>query len=115
VIAVLVVLSVILTAAVLYPAISDAAILWTLSGGAVLAIIVCGIILLLRNGRSQEIGGSVDSHIDRAAWRMPPLAQLSPPRLTIAKRAWLAVLRLYLAVASIMVVVRVVQIALGQS
>jgi hypothetical protein len=44
---------------------------------------------------------------------MPPLAQLAPARLTAAKRIWLAVLRLYLVAASIMVVVRVAQIALG--
>ena len=112
VIAVLIVLSVILTAAVLYPDISDAAILWTLGGGLILALIVGGIALLLR--RNGQIGHAADTDAVRATWRMPPLAQLAPALLTPAKRIWLGVLRFYLIVASIMVVVRVAQIALGK-
>jgi hypothetical protein len=45
---------------------------------------------------------------------MPPLSRLAPATLTTVKRMWLGVLRLYLVIASITVVVRVVQIALGQ-
>lgn len=108
-------LSVILTAAVLYPDISDAAILWTLGIGAVLAMVVAGITLPLRpNGQSRYGVEPADTRADRETWRMPPLGQLPPARLTSAKRTWLAVLRLYLIAASIMVVVRVVQITLGQ-
>ena len=114
VIAVLIVLSVILTASVLYPDISDAAILWTLGGGVALALIVAGsAVVLRRNGRNSSALDQAEAHADRATWRMPPLAQLAPARLTAAKRIWLAVLRLYLVAASIMVVVRVAQIALG--
>jgi NRAMP (natural resistance-associated macrophage protein)-like metal ion transporter len=111
VIAVLIILSVILTAAVLYPGISDAAILWTLGGGIVLAAIVAGVTLLLRrNGAPAE----ASTRADRMTWRMPPLHLLEPARLTGATRIWLSVLRLYLVVASVMVVVRVVQLALGR-
>ncbi|MBV8093379.1 MAG: divalent metal cation transporter [Acetobacteraceae bacterium] len=114
VIAALVILSVILTAAVLYPDISDAVILWTLGAGAVLAMIISGIGLLLRrNGGNRHAIHPRDARITRATWRMPPLGQLPPPRLTSATRIWLAVLRLYLVLASVMVVLRVVQIALG--
>ena len=112
VIAVLVILSVILTAAVLFPDISDRLILWVLGGGAVLASIAGGIGLRLRGSRREA--DPFISPARRTIWRMPPLEQLPPPRLTPATRIWLAVLRLYLAVASIMVVVRVVQIAMGQ-
>ena len=45
---------------------------------------------------------------------MPPLHLIEPARLTMATRVWLSVLRLYLVAASLMVVVRVTQIALGQ-
>lgn len=115
VIAALIVLSVVLTASVLYPDISNAAILWTLGGGAVLALVVSGIALLLRrSGGNQHAIDPLDSDANRATWRMPPLSQLLPPRLTTAKRWWLAALRLYLAAASIMVIVRVVQLASGQ-
>ena len=111
VIALLVVLSVILTAAVLFPDISDAAILWTLGGGLMLALIASGFGFL---GRQGEVNEAPDARQDRSSWRMPPLSQLAPARLTKAKRVWLSVLRLYLVMASIMVVVRVVQIAFGQ-
>jgi Mn2+/Fe2+ NRAMP family transporter len=115
VIAVLVVLSIILTAAVLYPDISDAAILWTLGGGMVLAVLVAGVAMLLRrNGRREDDGGEVITRADRITWRMPPLRLLEPARLTMATRIWLSVLRVYLVVASVMVVVRVTQLALGQ-
>jgi hypothetical protein len=107
------VLSVILTAAVLYPDISDAAILWTLGGGMLLALVIAGATLLLRKGR--PAAGAAEPGADRETWRMPPLSQLAPARLTTAKRIWLGVLRCYLVAASIMVVVRVVQIALGVS
>jgi Mn2+/Fe2+ NRAMP family transporter len=111
VIAVLIVLSVILTAAVLYPDIGDAVILWTLGGGIALALAVAAAAWVLQHNRADH-DVSVQA-ADRDNWRMPPLAQLAPARLTAAKRIWLGVLRLYLAAASVMVVVRVVQIALG--
>jgi uncharacterized membrane protein YbhN (UPF0104 family) len=115
VITVLVVLSIILTAAVLYPNISDAAILWTLGGGVVLALLVAGVVMLpRRNGRREDDGGEAVTRADRRTWRMPPLRLLEPARLTMATRIWLSVLRVYLVVASVMVVVRVTQLALGQ-
>jgi NRAMP (natural resistance-associated macrophage protein)-like metal ion transporter len=115
VVAALVVLSVILTAAVLFPDISDTAILWTLGGGTVLGLAVAaGAWLLRRRGSGAPAVAPTYAHANHASWRMAPLGLLPPPRLTIAKRTWLAVLRLYLAVATILVIVRVMQIALGQ-
>jgi NRAMP (natural resistance-associated macrophage protein)-like metal ion transporter len=115
VIATLVVLSIILTAAVLYPDISDAEILWILGGGAVLSLVVFAINRLLRRHGAEESAFELrGASLDRTTWRMPSLRQLPPPRLTTGVRVWLTVLRLYLAVASIMVVLRIVQIAMGQ-
>jgi len=51
----------------------------------------------------------------RVTWRMPPLDELAPARLTPAKKLWMIVLRGYLVVAVGMVVVRVVQLALSGS
>jgi Mn2+/Fe2+ NRAMP family transporter len=112
VIAVLVVLSVILTAAVLYPDISDRTILWTLAGGMLCALVVGGLAFLLRRNRRDD--RVADRNEDRNTWRMPPLAELAPARLTLAKRLWLGVLRFYLLAATIMVVVRVAQLALAR-
>jgi NRAMP (natural resistance-associated macrophage protein)-like metal ion transporter len=115
VIAVLVVLSIILTASVLFPDIGDAAILWTLGGGLILAVIVAGVSMLLRgNAGDEREAEGISHHANRMTWRMPPLRLLEPARLTMATRLWLLVLRLYLVIASVMVVVRVAQITFGQ-
>ncbi len=112
VIAILVMLSIVLTASVLYSNISGEQILWIVGGGSVLAVIATGVTLLLR-GRAMEPEVEVDRAL-RSSWRMRPLSQLAPVRLTGAKRVWMIVLRVYLLVAVGMVVVRVVQLALGQ-
>ena len=44
---------------------------------------------------------------------MPPLDQLAPARLTLASRVWMIVLRGYLVVAGGLVLVRIVELALG--
>jgi hypothetical protein len=57
-----------------------------------------------------------EAPIDRAlrpGWRMRPLTQLLPVRLTVATRIWMIVLRGYLLLAVGLVVLRVAQLALG--
>jgi len=110
VIAILVMLSIVLTASVLYPSITGEQILWIVGSGSSLAIIAAAVTFARR-------ATSVEPVVDRAlraAWRMRPLTQLMPARLTGAKQVWMIVLRLYLLVAVGLVVVRVTQIALGQ-
>ena len=112
VIAVLVTLSIILTAAVLYPDISDTQILWVLGGGAGLSVRGFVATWVLSRGEVAPVvavGGP-----PKLAWRMPALARLAPPRLTVATRVWMGALRLYLVMAVGMVVVRVLQLAFGQ-
>jgi Mn2+/Fe2+ NRAMP family transporter len=119
VIAVLVLLSVILTASVLYPDMSDAQILWILGGGTALGVLGLAGASALRRLRPEP--GTAALAPDRgradpmkATWRMPPLASLAPARLTLAQRIWMVVLRGYLVLAVCMVVVRLVQLALAQ-
>jgi hypothetical protein len=50
---------------------------------------------------------------DRDTWRMPPLNMLSGPLMSTGRKAGLAVLRGYLAIAMILVVVRIIQMAFG--
>ena len=49
----------------------------------------------------------------RDSWRMPPLAMLAKPAMSAGRKAGLTVLRSYLAIAMILVVVRLVQMAIG--
>ncbi len=111
VIAVLVLLSVVLTASVLYPDITGETILLILGGGGVAALIVAGITLLLGK-RAADLEPALDRAL-RPAWRMPPLPQLAPNRITGATRIWMVVLRGYLVVAVGMVLFRLVQLALA--
>ncbi|KUY94047.1 manganese transporter [Burkholderia territorii] len=107
---VLVLLSIILTASVMYPDISGEAIVDVLVGGTVLAIAgYLATVLIRRNKRVVEPG------IDRAlreTWRMPPLDSLEPQTMTVATRVWMAVLRGYLVIAVGLVIVKVVQMTL---
>ena len=112
-IAVLVVLSLILTAGVLYPDLGAHAILGILALGGV-ATLAGGVgFLLYRRQRVQNSPHPVFDQTARETWRMPPLALLSAPRLSTGERIGLTVLRTYLLIAMILVVVRVVQLALG--
>lgn len=52
------------------------------------------------------LAGAVD-------WRMPPLAELTRPVMSTGRKIGMGALRLYLAVAVILVIVKIVQVALG--
>lgn len=114
VIAALVMLSVILTAAVLFPSISDAQILGVLGGGSALAAVVT--VAVKAYERHQGIRPPVAWHFERSlrdSWRMPPLSQLAPARLSLLNRVWMGVLRLYLVVAAGLLVIKLIQLALS--
>ncbi len=107
VIAVLVLLSVILTASVLFPTIGAAAMLWILGGGSALALIGWVGLRLLTGGTAEAI-----DRRGRADWRMPPLDTLAPAMLGRGEKAWLGILRLDLVVAGGFVLVRIIHLAL---
>ena len=110
VIAVLVLLSVVLTAPVLYPDITGQTILWMLGSGAVAALVAAGTTLASDRGRPTA---PVLDRALRPTWRMPPLQELGLNQITGATRVWMVVLRGYLLVAVGMVVLRLVQLALA--
>jgi Mn2+/Fe2+ NRAMP family transporter len=109
VIVVLLMLSIILTASVMFPeAASEKVILSILGGGGILGVLVAmGVLLAGKKGRRTAIAAAVD----RAScnnWRMPPLGALPPPRLSIAVKTWMFVLRAYLVLAAGLVLIRIV-------
>ncbi|MBV8737319.1 MAG: divalent metal cation transporter [Alphaproteobacteria bacterium] len=109
VIAALVMLSIILTASVLFPDIGQRTIIAILAGGALFALAIAVTLLLVRReGRTIW----TDS-FGRMIWRMPPLHQLPPLRMTLLTRIWMIVLRGYLVVAGGLVLVRIVALATG--
>ncbi|MCH6468465.1 Nramp family divalent metal transporter [Sinomonas terrae] len=116
VIAILVILSVVLTAATLFPAIDGSAIIEILIGGVVVAVLAAaafGALRIRARARGQIAVGPAVDRSQRLTWRMPPLALLERPQLSLTRRLGLGVLWVYLIVAMVLVVVRVVQLALG--
>jgi hypothetical protein len=112
VVAVLVTLSVILTASVLFPAITAGQILDIVAtcGAASLLAALHALARRLRRGTPAAIPAD---RTGRDSWRMPPLALLSTPAMSTGRKVGMSALRLYLGVAMILVIVKIVQLALG--
>ncbi|MFM0015397.1 divalent metal cation transporter [Paraburkholderia sediminicola] len=118
---VLVMLSIILTASVMYPDITGEAIIEILAGGTLLAVVGYAATVTVRRLRLAPADAAASAVSDndqqfskeaRNTWRMPPLEELPAPQLTLSKRVWMGVLRGYLVVAVALVVVKVVQMTL---
>ncbi len=105
---ILVILSVVLTASVLFPDISGRQIEMILLVGALLGVLLAVVI-----GRVAALpaGAAVPSRDDRLNWRMPRSALADRPSLTPQVRVGLVVLRGYLLVAFLLVIVKVVEVA----
>jgi len=114
IIAILVMLSVILTASVLFPAITDSQILGVLIGGSALGIGVTVAVRLCE--RASGVIAPAQERMPaepRSQWRMPPLNQLPPARLTLMNRLWMGVLRAYLLIAASLLLMKLVQMAMA--
>ncbi len=109
VIAALVMLSIILTAATVFPSLGTTQILWILGIGTILTVAV-GVWMSLM--RSDDADAPSVDRTKQHEWQMPPLSSLPKARLTPLNRFWLIVLRAYLIVAVGLVVFRVTQLAL---
>ena len=110
VVAVLVMLSVILTASVLFPDMGENVIFGILAGGSILTIVTAIAVSTLGRNRSDDKSFASDAAL-RSVWRMPPLDELPVTRLTLLSRIWMFVLRGYLFVAGGLVLFRIFQLA----
>jgi Mn2+/Fe2+ NRAMP family transporter len=109
VIAVLVMLSVILTVSVIFRDVGSGFMLAVLGGGTAATVAAWFI---------SAVGRTRHAPIDRSGrsdWRMPPLSNLQRPKMALRERAWMGVLRLYLVIAGGLVLFRIVQLALARS
>jgi NRAMP (natural resistance-associated macrophage protein)-like metal ion transporter len=119
VITVLITLSVILTVSVVYPAITAGQIVMIAAGCAVLAL-AAGCWLLTRRRAAgtpaaiaEVLAQDAADVADRMTWRMPPLSELPAPVIRGARKVALVGLRGYLAIAMIMVIVKIIEVAIG--
>jgi hypothetical protein len=101
-------LSLILTVSVLVPGIAGMQIVGILIGGSVLA---AAIAVSAASAVSPRTSITPPRDPNRDFWRMPPLEQLPPARLSTLERVWLIVLRAYLVVAGGLVLIRTVTLA----
>jgi hypothetical protein len=113
VIAALVILSLVLTAAVLFSDISSAWIIGILVGGGLLFAAAGLTFVIFRHFRPVASSEVKIDRSRRASWRMPPLTLLAAPKLSAGSRIGLTVLRSYLLIATILVIYRVYQLAVG--
>jgi NRAMP (natural resistance-associated macrophage protein)-like metal ion transporter len=112
VVAVLVALSVILTASVLDPGITARQIM-------IILIVCCaaaalgGLAMVAWRLRAGTMAAVRVDRAGRENWRMPQLALLNRPRVPLGRKIGMSILRSYLAVATVLVAVKIVQLALA--
>jgi Mn2+/Fe2+ NRAMP family transporter len=150
VISVLITLSVVLVASVMFPAITANAIFSIMGGCAAVAVAIggCALVSARRTARATALAETAElaemtelapaaelvaatgagtaegvgepaadvvtaPAADKYSWRMPPLSELPTPVIKGARRVGLLGLRGYLAIAMIMVIIKIVETALG--
>jgi Mn2+/Fe2+ NRAMP family transporter len=106
----LVVLSVILTASVLFPGITGGQIMAVLAGGTALGLVL-GLYLALRSHGPAALTVPVEWQ-KRETWRMPALNRIGKPVISTPRKLGLATLRGYLLIAFALVVVKIVEVAM---
>jgi NRAMP (natural resistance-associated macrophage protein)-like metal ion transporter len=114
VVTVLIALSVILTASVLDPNITSRQMVFILVGCGGAAVLG-GLLFAahrLRPGGS-GLAAAVIDRTDRENWRMPQLALLHRPAVPLGRKIGMSILRSYLAVATVLVAVKIIQLALA--
>jgi Mn2+/Fe2+ NRAMP family transporter len=121
VVALLITLSLVLTASIAFPRISAGQIVAVLAACAGVTLLT-GAGLLARSGirgrrdRAAGIEAAAGPALDRAErerWRMPPLATLTVPPISGARKLTMAGMWVYLGVAMAVAVVRITQLAMG--
>jgi Mn2+/Fe2+ NRAMP family transporter len=115
VIAVLITLSIVLTASVLDPSVTAPQIEVVMAVCAAVALAI-GASWLARNLRPNDPSSiaraTPAARVDKMTWRMPPLADLPAPAITGARKWGLMGLRGYLAIAMVGVIVKIILLAI---
>jgi Mn2+/Fe2+ NRAMP family transporter len=112
VVGVLVTLSVILTASVLFPGITARQIIdiMIVCGGT--GVLAAGY-ALTRRLRSGVPAAEAADPAGQENWRMPPLHLLQRPVMSTGRKIGMGALRLYLGAAMVLVIIKIVQLAIG--
>jgi len=114
IVGVLVLLSVVLTASVLFPHITGGQIEAVLMGGVGVGLgVATYLVVQARRNRDQvTVHDALAETVRRDAWRMPALSRLERPVMSRQRKVGLLTLRGYLLIAFLLVIVKIVEVAL---
>ena len=116
IVAILVMLSIILTASVLFPGITDTHILGILGAGVVATVLsAIGVKVYEKSHGIRPVTEVMHDKSMRSTWRMPPVSELAPAQISLLNRLWMIVLRAYLVVAAGMLIFKMFQLATGHT
>ncbi len=111
IVGVLVMLSLILAATTLFPAIDAKALAAALGAALGLGLLVIWLVQLRGRGASREIDPVLLA--DRATWRMPPLPELTMPAWSLTRKVGMFTLRGYLVLAVVLLIAKVISLAIS--
>ena len=114
IVGVLVLLSVVLTASVLFPNITGSQIEAVLVGGIAVGTGVAGYLFVQarRNRDRVTVDDALAETRHRDTWRMPALSRLERPVMSRQRKVGLLTLRGYLLIAFVLVIVKLVEVAI---
>jgi Mn2+/Fe2+ NRAMP family transporter len=111
----LVMLSLILMTVTIFPTINAIQLIAVLGILFVASLVIMGGIALLRSRGKRPDGERVAlSRKKKESWQMPPLEELPKPVRSVTRTIGLFILRAYLVIAVILLVVKVIQLAIGR-
>jgi Mn2+/Fe2+ NRAMP family transporter len=110
----LVILSLILAAATLFSDLDTTRVALALGGVLVVMLVVTGVLgVWQRRRQGTDREALAWAAVDRASWHMPPLDSLPKPVWSLTRKVGMLTMRGYLVLAVILMVVKVIQLALG--
>ncbi len=112
VVAILVMLSAILTVSELFPSLRWKTMVTLIAAGLLIGSLTALVVRIVERKNSPEpptLEETVDA--SREHWKMPPLDRLPPGRLSLSSRVWMTVLRSYLAVAGGLLFFKLIRLA----
>ncbi|GGU49485.1 natural resistance-associated macrophage protein [Streptomyces albospinus] len=114
VVGILVTLSIILTASVLFPHITATTILGIMATCGIAGVLAIGYAEVRRRSKGWAFSGRPINRAGKDDWRMPPLETLPKPIFSTGRKIGMGALRTYLLIAMVLVVIKIVEVALHQ-
>lgn len=111
IVGVLVILSAILTATVLFPAVNVTLLTEVLFGALAVGLTVAGV--YVRRGRNRARPVAARDPLPKEQWTMPPLELFEWPAWSRVRKVGMYTLRGYLVLAVLMVIVKAIEVGIG--